>query len=379
MWIAPILLCLPRGGAAQAGRGVLLLDRSAVKVDIKLRRQVLDGLENALTTGGFTVSVRSMSGGGGGAAVNIDALLAQAKAHGEQFEEQKARAALERAEHLVRAGFVMNPRVKPLLRVLMARVKHAADAGKLDEVQQTLLRAMVINPELTLDPGTYPPQVIAAAKQLEARVNQRRGALQVTSTPPGHPVLVDGRRRGKAPVTVKVPLGEHFVAVGPTGARIGKIVRVGSGGASVTVAVTRRRTKRLTDHRLRNMGQQAGADWVVTVRVVALQGARFQVRTRAIATRTVDVPRRQRSAAVVEARLVRATGQLGVKLQQVLRGRQAVSSIPPVAPPDRDDDGSIFKTWWFWTIVGVAAAGGAATAVVLTWDSDPGVRVTVER
>jgi hypothetical protein len=373
-WIIAIILCLPRAGAAQVQRGVLLLDRSAATVDPELRRQVLGGLQRALEAGGFTVEARPRSArGAGGAAGAIDALLKQAKTHSEQFEEQKALATLERAEQLVRAGFGDNPRVKPLMRVLMARVKLAADAGNRDDLEQTLTRVLVLQPGLTLDPGVYPPKVIAAAEQIGHRVDERTGELRVTSAPPGYPVLVDGRPRGVAPATVKVPLGEHFVAVGPRGGRVGRIVRVGSGGAGVTVAV-RGGTRQLSDRRLRNMGQQASAGWVVTVRVVALQG-RLQVRARAVAARTVDVPRELRSAAVTRPGLGPATRDLGARLQQALHGSEAVSTVGPPG----DDDGSIFKTWWFWTIVGVVAGGGAATAVVLTRDSDPGVRVTVQR
>jgi hypothetical protein len=83
----------------------------------------------------------------------------------------------------------------------------------------------------------------------------------------------------------------------------------------------------------------------------------------------------------VQAQLVWATSQLGVKLQGLLKKTGSVGPGPgrPVGASSRRDDGSVFKTWWFWTIVATVVGGGTVTAVVLTRDSDPGVRVTVQR
>ena len=366
-----LLLLVAVPTQARGREKILLLDRSPLKMDRRIRQQVMDGLQTALESGGFLVQRRSPTTPD---RAPIEELLTEAKSHSEQFHEQQALETLNRAERAFRAGFGRWVSVKPLIRVLLARARLGADLGNKAEVKRDLGRAVVLDPELTLDPGLFPPDLVRTFRRIKQRT--RHVSLTITTSPPGHPVWVDGKRRGQAPVLVKLPPGEHFVAAGWRGTTRGKVVPVGEQGVRVTLAAPQR--ARLSDHRLRNMGQEVGARWVVGL-YLRKMGAGHQVRVRAIVTRAVQVPRVYRAKPVERPRLTWAISQVAVQLQGGLRGGTVGGGPTPIRAPSTTKEGSIFTSWWFWTAVVAVVGGGTAAAVVLTRDSDPGVKVTIER
>lgn len=372
----PLLLLVASTAAAR--ERVLLLDRSPLSLEVGPRRQVLDGLQSALEGGGYLVDRRE---GPAPAAPGpaIETLLARAKGQSEQFQEQQALQTLGAAEARFRAGFGREVSVKPLIHVLLARARLNADLGRRSEMEQDLGRALVLEPTLSLDPGLFPPALVQAARRLREAVGSRLAALSVRSTPTGQTVWVDGRSRGAAPLTIQLPAGEHFIAVGSRGATRGRAISLTS-GAAAEVTVAPRSRERLTDQRLRNMGQEADASWVVCLYLIERAG-RYQVRVRALASRVVELPRIYKGEAVPADRLTWATSQVAVQLQSGLGGPAASSGLEPLRGPAerREGRGSILTSWWFWTAVVAVVGGGTAAAVVLTRDSDPGVRVTLER
>jgi len=373
------LLVLAAGPAAGQGRQrVLLVDHSPLTVSTAKRRQVLDGMQSTLETGGFLVAQRD-TGRPGSTAKAMRQLLARAKTASQQFREQEALKLLNSGEQTFIEGYGRGPTVKPLIRILLARARLNADLGQQGDMEQDLARAAVLNPELTLDPGVFPPALVATFRRIKQVVTRSGGTLSVSTTPAALPVWVDGRRRGKAPLTVELPAGLHFVAVGPLGATRGRTITVSAGKTSQLSLGVRR--PRLTDERLRKMGQQADASWVVAVRLIR-RGAHYQITARALPIRLTNLPRALRSNPVGPDRLTWATSQLSVQLQGVLAGSTAttIARPQPVVPVvTRSSDGSVLKSWWFWTLVAAVVGGGTAAAVVFTRDNDPGVRVTLER
>jgi len=368
----PLLLLV--ASTAVARERVLLLDRSPLSLDVGPRRQVLDGLQNALEAGGYLVERRQ---GPADPALGpaIESLLARAKGQSERFQEQQALQTLGAAEARFRSGFGREASVKPLIRVLLARARLNADLGRRSEMEQDLSRALVLEPKLSLDPGLFPPTLVQAAQRLREAVGSRPASLTIRSTPSVQTVWVDGKSRGATPVALKLPAGEHFVAVGPRGGTRGRAVTVAA-GAAAEVTVAPRARERLTDQRLRNMGQEADAGWVVCLYLIEKAG-RYQVRVRALASRVVELPRTYKAEPAPADRLTWATSQVAVQLRTGLASTSGPE--PPQGPPSRREGGSILTSWWFWTAVVAVVGGGTAAAVVLTRDNDPGVRVTLER
>jgi hypothetical protein len=360
--------------ATAAPRRVLLVDTSPLTTDLDLRRQLVEGLGTALETDPRLEArryvPREQPGG-----VGIGELMERAKAHSEQFEEQKAVDVLALAERVFRRSFGAHVTVEPLIRVLLARAKLHGDLGRSAEAERDLSRVAVLDPERTLDPGVFPPPLVNSFKRLKAKLGASSGTLKVTTFPGGHPVWVDGRQRGGSPLLLTLPAGEHFVVAGPPGATFGRATTVTAGG-STKVAIRVDLPEPLTDDQLRALGREADAAWVLGISVVQ-RGSRHQIRARALSLRAVEPPRSLRSASVEQARLTWANSQLALRLRAALGDKRRPGA--GAAPPPEPRRSSVLKSWWFWTLVVAVVGGGTAAAVVLTRDRDPGVRVFVDR
>ena len=280
----------------------------------------------------------------------------------------------------------------PLVKILLARARLHSDLGDMLAARADLARLIALTPERELDPGVFSPALVKAHRKLRRERKRKRGTIHVVTAPPGAEVWVDGQRRGRAPLSVAVLAGEHFVAAGPEGGRAGSTVTVVHGDAK-PVNLTLPRHRRPDDAALRADGKRAGARWVAAVTLnQPLGGAdRFRLEVRLISSRTVDLPRQLASKEVSAALLSRATSALARRMRAAMTPQtpRVVASTPPPtdatvagpAPvtPQAEQGGSIFKAWWFWTAVVAVVGGGTAAAVVLTQPDDPGVRLRLER
>jgi len=372
---AALALAPPALGAA---RRVLLVDTSPGTTDARARREVVEGLASSVESSGDFEVQHAAPPGVATAGLQVDEILARVKSHSEKFEEERALALLEQAERSFRAASAQGATVsvEPLVGLLLARARLLADLGRGVELAAVLGRLATLAPTLVLDPGLFPPHLVQTFRRLQVAGRGRLGQLSVRSVPPGRALWVDGRRRGVTPHSLSLPAGEHFVTVGVPGAGRGRAVIVTvERRLEVTISVE---GPRLTDNRLRNIGRRAGASHVVAVEVVASGG--YQIRLRVLETRSLEPQRTLGSALVGRDRLTWATGQLAVQLQSLLGispNGELTAGEP--TPPAMVSKPSVLRSWWFWTIVGVVVGGGVATAVALTYERDPGVRVTLAR
>jgi hypothetical protein len=201
----------------------------------------------------------------------------------------------------------------------------------------------------------------------ELRAKQRSGQLSVRTTPPQATVWVDGQPAGRGPVRLQLPWGEHFVAVGQIGETAGRVVKVGEESAVSLDA-------RQAESRWRELGQRAGATWIVVVQL-SREGRRTRIRARALPMRAGESPRVLASALVDERQLGGAADELAARLA----ARLAPAPVAPPPPPPPRRRTKLLRAWWFWTAVIVVVAGVATAAVVATRDRDPRVQLVLER
>lgn len=169
--------------------------------------------------------------------------------------ERKAGAG---AGSIYRLGAKAEPDVRKIARQLLARGKAAYEAGRYPEAQGHLLRAIqlfeksvayledgdtladafgtlglcllrlnktamatdaietayALNPTIKLDKRPMPRTLRRVVRRAGRRTLRRRKAqLQITVTPPGAWVYVDGDEKGKAPLTLRNVLpGRHYVS-----------------------------------------------------------------------------------------------------------------------------------------------------------------------
>jgi tetratricopeptide (TPR) repeat protein len=88
-------------------------------------------------------------------------------------------------------------------------------AGNEDEGRAALRRALVVRPDLQLDPQRYPPLFIRIVERERAQVRGGpRGSLRVSSVPASCEVLANGVLRGRTPLELRdLPAGRHYVHV----------------------------------------------------------------------------------------------------------------------------------------------------------------------
>jgi hypothetical protein len=97
-------------------------------------------------------------------------------------------------------------------------LSHTA-LGNNADAKQSFAQAVVLGPEMELDPLRYPPRVQEAFSTIRDRIRAAPPATLRIQVPNQMPVTiwVDGRKRGLAPLTISdLPPGRHFIrAVGP--------------------------------------------------------------------------------------------------------------------------------------------------------------------
>ncbi|HEY4222095.1 MAG TPA: PEGA domain-containing protein, partial [Myxococcota bacterium] len=106
--------------------------------------------------------------------------------------------------------------------------------GKEPESDQTLAELLAVLPKVQPDPALTPPKVAQRFQQLTDEIkNKPRASVEVTSSPAGADVVVDGIAQGKSPVVVRDLFpGTHFVALSIEGDRVERKVPLVAGGNS---------------------------------------------------------------------------------------------------------------------------------------------------
>lgn len=272
--------------------------------------------------------------------------------------------------------------------------------GRARDAEGLFARVHALAPERLPDPEIYPEQVTSRFRQVVERVGRAGlGTLEVRTTPAGALVYVDGRFRGRAPVTVEdLAPGTHLVRVrapgfldeaasanvrpgrgepvairlapAPGAAGLGELLDgLGGNGAGVVDRIGTLLHLRVVLV-LRFTAGESGA--------VEVQGLRYDLSSEA-------PPVRRRATVSADPEGVEDVVRLAVALGRE-RGRGRAGGRDTVAHEDHPDrppgmleippeEPGITSRWWFWTGVAVVVLGGVAVAVVVVaGDSEPGER-----
>lgn len=153
--------------------------------------------------------------------------------------------------------------------------------GRESQGMSVLEQVARLAPGLTLDPVQYPPVFLSTFEDAKERALGRpRGAIRVTSAPPGAKVTLNGKELGATPLYIDSVLpGENHVIVKSGDTNWGQAVQVteanvlevhanlGAGGpdAPVTLgdAIAANRFDRDVRLAARKLGRDQGGDWVV--------------------------------------------------------------------------------------------------------------------
>jgi hypothetical protein len=122
----------------------------------------------------------------------------------------KAQELLLRAEKLAN-----EPQVRG--RVFLYLGITYAVLGDAEQARARFRAALLESPALTLDPKRIKAEVVEMLEQVRAGI---LGPLEVTVDLPAATVRVDGRDRGRAPISINLPVGPHEVEVRDTGGKV---------------------------------------------------------------------------------------------------------------------------------------------------------------
>lgn len=356
--LCSLLLSAP---ASARGSGLLLVPMGEGTAELSSAAR---GLESELAARRPMLPLKVVGVGGAKELEGqVSALLQQAKVASQRFAESEALSLLNKAEQLVRGRVreLLEPRM--LLDVLLARARLLGELGRTATAREVLTRIATIAPQLELDAGTFPPAMQRLFKQVKsASQGEPPARLRVDSVPRGAEILVDGVLRGRAPITLQLPRGEHLVAAGRRGASRAELIEL-TGQEQQTLSLVVPRLAR-DDEQLKAVGVRQGVEWVATLRFAAEAGSRRLV-ARLVASHAGSPPSLLRS-------------KEGLALAASVRdlAQQIAAATEGGAPAEPTSGGKpFFKRWWFWTVVGVVAAGAGVTTAVLLSRDDPGVRL----
>jgi hypothetical protein len=94
---------------------------------------------------------------------------------------------------------------------VLAQVQLKSDKAA---AEATLMRVYRVDPDYKPDTSLFPPSFQRWADTVRKAAKKRQTVrLDVTTSPPGKPVYVGGRRMGVGPVTLRVPAGEYRIEV----------------------------------------------------------------------------------------------------------------------------------------------------------------------
>lgn len=200
--------------------------------------------------------------------------------------------------------------------------------GDINAAWEELIIANTVDPTRELDPGRFPPKVIAEFERAQATVKNKGTAQLTVSVPPGCRVLVDASNVN-APVTLII--GRHWVRVTcpdrqPEGHKVELV------GGAITLPINPPQLLPPTDTDLLVQARAAGARAFLVA----------EVRGNVATARLVGLDGRER-----DRKTVTVTSDLGPLADAV-----TALLAPPVRAP-------WYKSKWVW------AGGGAAVAAAI--------------
>jgi len=118
-----------------------------------------------------------------------------------------------------------------------------------DRAERSFRTALTHDPRITVDPERVPPEML---ERFQAIKRGLLGQLAVVASEKGAVVLVDGKRRGTAPLELALPLGRHHVVV------VSKRGRRSEHTVAITAARPVRVSARFASHAAPGRGDSRG-------------------------------------------------------------------------------------------------------------------------
>jgi len=394
-----VVSAAPKGAAPSTSRRVALLvvpakaawaeDAAAVESLMREELGTLEGIE-ALT---MATAPRG-----------LPPSLAQAVEEGNRALSDKraadALAAFERAlSGLEASAAKMNVRL--LAQALKGKAVALALAGRTDEARPFIRDTLAIWPRQAPGEWAYTPEVMNLFTFVRHTEGQRKsGMVELTSTPSGAWVRVDGKDRGATPLTLRDERpGRHWVEVAAPGhVRVARWVEVQpEATAKVAIALTespnRAEVQELKARALKARRGPEAAEILEALRAATAADSVIVLRLRARGRKGYELTGWQataggptlpvratlaRDAGMLTAAQTLLSGLLGADVAKAPAGLPAPLSGPPAptlakGAPQGDDQGdavvppgvedvALYERWWFWAAVGGAVA---TTAVIL--------------
>ncbi len=298
-------------------------------------------------------------------ATDVRAALDEALAANARFDHAAALARLADAQRDLEANGTSEADFAFLHEVLVARALFESDRGGDPAlVDAALRRAATLDPERALDSSRIPPDLAERYAAIVSAVREQPPtSATITTDPPGAVAYLDGREVGRTPLTLRAAAGTHYVRLALLGYAATLLTIELGGGAPLAVRLepsseaalaaiarsTRAELERLPPARRNQLSRELRADTIVTLDD-GVQARAFDLRAARLDERQIPWP-------------------LGRdELERWLDARRPRAE-------ERDDD-TIFESPWFWVGVGVVVAAGTTTAILLTEDLDPVLRLS---
>lgn len=194
-----------------------------------------DGLRAAMAelrpdvAGGAAVRERMVPRSPEAALAGLDAAHEAARAayvRGDyQGSARALRALVERVEELPDGAARFGRWTRAMLRLARTEL----NLGHEQAARGVLERLLRADPDVVVDRALYPASFASAVDRLRAQIaTASTGTLAISSAPDGARVFLNGRELGPAPVTVRVPPGEHRLSGAHGALRTGpRVIEVG--------------------------------------------------------------------------------------------------------------------------------------------------------
>lgn len=154
------------------------------------------------------------------ALVEVEAFLAEARAHAARLDEGAALAVLERARRLAEEHADVPRAARWLAEVELAIGLVATQASRRALADQAFRRAASLDPDRIVRAAEAAPAVAAHARELALGVATSPESLFVVEVDaPNAIVELAGRVVGEAPIEVRAPAGRHVLRVSAPGHR----------------------------------------------------------------------------------------------------------------------------------------------------------------
>lgn len=141
------------------------------------------------------------------------AALESARTANNELDSNKAIAEADRAMKAF-SDSDLTQHMKELVGAWIFKIAALIGNGEDKAAQMEMDKLLAVAPNAEFSRDLFPPDDLAYAEKIRKQYAKAEQSMQVTTTPTGAEVFVDGRFQGISPVTVKgLPAGDHFVTV----------------------------------------------------------------------------------------------------------------------------------------------------------------------